>query len=93
MRGVGPFRCRDQVTHVLGALHDLVDAGHRCIEPLPGTQVSVDVFDVVAAVTTPASAEDAHVCAGREELIDHDLAQSAGAAGHKYEVSHTLWTG
>jgi hypothetical protein len=45
------------------------------------------------ALTTPASAEDAHSGAGREELIDHDLAQDAGAADHKYEVGHILWTG
>jgi hypothetical protein len=79
--------------HVLGALHDRVHAGHCGVEAGTGAQVTEDVFDVAAAVTTPASAENAHVRAGYEELIDHYLAQRASAAGYKYTVRHTLWTG
>jgi hypothetical protein len=91
MRGVGIFGRLDQTIDVLGTLHNRVDAGHGGVKAGPGPQVTVDVFDVVAAaVTTSASAEDAHIRTGGEQPIDNDLAKGAGAAGDKCAGRHTL---
>jgi hypothetical protein len=83
MRCACSFRGGDQVLGWINAKHDRVDAVDGRIEPVTGSHVTDDMFDIGAVAVPPSPAQNAHVSAGGHQTVDHNTPYSAGAAGYQ----------